>query len=215
MPCSNIDDHGVDGGLGGGLGPDGGPFGEGREGEGWCGQSGKKIHTPPVRVQVIPHSGGASMGVYGAATEAAIIAVTIAGGIRLETNLTATLPGDRRLLGHLAIGSAMASAIWFSALLEADSPSLKQAATRRNLKAPGPTPETLPTRRAACVTPPVGSESGTCRPPLPWHCVLLKSPGFVDVFPSAGSGYSSPISLFNRFRSTTAERRGSFTCTTI
>jgi hypothetical protein len=70
------------------------------------------IHTPPVRVQVIPHPSGTTVGVSAVAIRAAIIPVTIVGRIRRETNFNATPPSDRRMIrGRLAIGSAMAAAI--------------------------------------------------------------------------------------------------------
>jgi hypothetical protein len=105
--------YGVGGGLGAVAGPDGGSLGGAFGGGGCFEQSGKKIHTPPVRVQVIPHASGTTVGVSLVVIRAAIIAVTIAGRIRRETNFNAVGPGGRRILGRLAIGSA----IRFSALL--------------------------------------------------------------------------------------------------
>ena len=78
-------DYGLGGGtLGGGCGG----------GDSFL-QSGKKIHTPPVRVQVIPHARGTTVGVSLGAIRVAIIPATITGRMRREANFNA------------AIGSAM------------------------------------------------------------------------------------------------------------
>jgi len=69
------------------------------------------MYVRPTIDPPILHVSGSTVGVSAVAIRAAIIPVTIVGRIRRETNFNATLPGDRRILGRLAIGSAMAAAI--------------------------------------------------------------------------------------------------------
>jgi len=66
-----------------------------------------KIVTPPVRVHVIRHDSGTTVGVSAALIKAAMIAVTIVGRIRRETNFSATQPDRGVILHRLAFGSAI------------------------------------------------------------------------------------------------------------
>jgi hypothetical protein len=102
--------YGGGGGPGGAPGSGGGSggYGGGPPGTG-CAQSGRNITVCPTVVQVIPHANGKTAGASAPAIGTASTAVTSAGRTRWETKFNTPRPVIRRILGRLAIGSAIES----------------------------------------------------------------------------------------------------------